>query len=109
MKLRAAAVALGISLLGAAPGQLDSQYVLQRYALAVATVPIPKVVVYSYTVSQVGASNIEQKHTIYRSGSAVRDETLSEARRLGFEVSSPDDYVGPVDVLIDRALALRDR
>ncbi|HVN70044.1 MAG TPA: hypothetical protein VMU38_10405 [Candidatus Binatia bacterium] len=74
---RAAAVALGISLLGATRGQMDSQYVLQRYTLAVAAVPIPKVVVYSYTVSQVGASNIEQRHTIYRSGSAVRDETLS--------------------------------
>ncbi len=37
----------------------------------------PKVVVYTYTVSQIGPSNIEQRHQIYRSGTDVRDETLS--------------------------------
>jgi hypothetical protein len=61
---------------GAAPAQLDSQYVLQRYVLAVANVVPPKVVVYSYTVSQVGPSNIEQRHRVYRSGTSVRDETV---------------------------------
>jgi hypothetical protein len=35
------------------------------------------VVVFSYTVSQVGPSNIEQHHRIYRSGLDVRDDTLS--------------------------------
>jgi hypothetical protein len=65
------------ALVGAAPGTLDSQYVLERYALAIAAVTTPKVVVYSYTVSQVGPTNIEQHHRIYRSGTEVRDETLS--------------------------------
>jgi hypothetical protein len=71
----AAAVALAVTFLGA--GSLDSQYVLQRYSLAIADVELPKVVVYSYTVSQAGPNNIEQHHRIYRSGTAVRDETLS--------------------------------
>jgi 3-carboxy-cis,cis-muconate cycloisomerase len=34
----------------------------------------------------------------------VDDSTLSEARRLGFDVSGPEDYLGSVDALIDRAL-----
>ena len=77
MMLRAAVAALALfAWLGAAPVQLDSQYVLQRYALAVQTVAVPKVVVYSYTVSQVGPSNIEQRHRVYRSGADVRDETV---------------------------------
>lgn len=64
--------------LGASGGShLDSQYVLQRYALAVAGVAMPKAVVYSYTVSQTGPSNIEQHHRIFREGLNVRDETLS--------------------------------
>lgn len=75
--LRGASVALGVILLGAGSRSLDSQYVLQRYALAVASVQSPKVVVFSYTVSQAGPNNIEQHHRIYRSGTAVRDETLS--------------------------------
>ena len=81
MKVRAAVAVLTLSaFLGAAPVQLDSQYVLQRYAAAVARVVTPKVVVYSYTVSQVGPSNIEQRHrvyrSVYRSGIEMRDETL---------------------------------
>jgi hypothetical protein len=76
--IRAVAVALAVAaLLGATPVRLDSQYVLQRYAVAVAKVTAPKVVVFTYTVSQVGASNIEQRHQIYRSGTDVRDETLA--------------------------------
>ena len=75
---RAGAGALAVfALLGATSGHLDSQYVLQRYAQAIAAVGAPKAVVYSYTVSQVGPSNIEQRHRIYRSGQEVRDETLS--------------------------------
>lgn len=66
-----------VASLGASAGRLDSQYVLQRYALALETVSAPKVVVFSYTVSQVGPSNIEQHHRIYRSGLDVRDDTLS--------------------------------
>lgn len=75
---RAAACAAALcAVLAATPPAFDSQYVLQRYAVAVAAISVPKTVIYSYTVSQVGPSNIEQHHRIYRSGSAVRDETLS--------------------------------
>ncbi len=66
-----------IASLGVSADHLDSQYVLQRYAVAIASAVAPKVVVYSYTVSQVGASNIEQHHRIYRSAMDVRDDTLS--------------------------------
>ncbi len=76
MKRRAVALLLPLLLAAAAP-QLDSQVVLQRYAMAVARLSVPRAVVYSYTVSQVGANNIEQRHRIYRSGMAVRDETIS--------------------------------
>ena len=79
MTLRFAAAALALwALLGAKPAKaLDSQYVLQRYARAVARFMPPKVVIYSYTISQLGPTNIEQHHRIYRSGMDVRDETLS--------------------------------
>ena len=78
MSVRAAGCALaGCALLGAALPAADSQYVLQRYAVAIADMRSPSVLIYSYTVSQVGPSNIEQHHRIYRSGLAVRDETLS--------------------------------
>ncbi|MGC1380901.1 MAG: hypothetical protein WA814_07740 [Candidatus Baltobacteraceae bacterium] len=78
MKLRSIAAALALAALpGAVSAQLDSEYVLQRYARAVAAVPTPKAVVFSYTVSQVGAANIEQRHRVYRSGPEVRDEILS--------------------------------
>lgn len=78
MKLRVAGAALACAaLLGASPSAFDSQYVLQRYAIALAALTTPRVVVSSYTVSQVGPSNIEQRHQIYRSGTNVRDETLS--------------------------------
>ena len=61
-----------------APKELDSQVVLQRYALgARCHAPVPKAMVFSYTVSQAGPTNIEQRHTIYRSGLDVRDETLA--------------------------------
>lgn len=78
MMLRAiAATAVVLSLLGATPSQLDSEYVLQRYALAIDAVPTPKAVIFDYAVSQAGPSNIEQRHMIYRSGLDVRDETLA--------------------------------
>lgn len=80
-RLVAAAIALGAVALPS-PGlraetQLDSQYVLQRYALAIDAAPAPKYVVFTYAVSQLGPSNLEQRHTIYRSGNDVRDETLA--------------------------------
>jgi hypothetical protein len=76
MRIALALLAL-TCLLGAGGVELDSQYVLQRYALAIAAVPAPKVVIYSYTVSQVGPSSIEQHHRVYRTGTDVRDEILS--------------------------------
>jgi 3-carboxy-cis,cis-muconate cycloisomerase len=36
----------------------------------------------------------------------IADETLSEARRLGIDVSGPDDYLGAAGEFVDRALAL---
>lgn len=76
--LRACAVALAcVALIGATSTQLDSEYVLQRYMLAIETLPTPKAVIYTYSVSQAGPSNIEQRHRIYRSGTSVRDETIS--------------------------------
>jgi hypothetical protein len=78
MTARIAVIPLAFwTLLGASPAALDSQYVLQRYAAAVAAATPPKVVIFSYTVSQAGPSNIEQRHRIYRDGMDVRDETLS--------------------------------
>jgi hypothetical protein len=65
------------ALLAATPAQLDSQYVLQRYALQIDAVPLPKNIVFIYTVSQAGPQNIEQRHQVYRSGLDVRDETLA--------------------------------
>lgn len=76
MKRVAATLAL-ILAAGATPAELDSQYVLQRYAVAIDTVPAPKAVIFTYTVSQAGLSNLDQRHVIYRSGSQVRDETLA--------------------------------
>ncbi len=78
MKARAAGCALALcALLGVTPPAFDSQYVLQQYTRAVTALTAPNAVIYSYTVSQVGPNNIEQHHRIYRSGVAVRDETLS--------------------------------
>lgn len=76
---RALALAfLAIAGIGAAPepATLDSQVVLHRYASHLLTEEAPKVLVFSYTVSQAGPRNIEQTHQIYRSGDLVRDETL---------------------------------
>lgn len=78
---RVAAAAAVAAALGATPPaaqqQLDSQVVLARYSVALEAVSVPKSVVFSYVVSQVGPTNIEERHTIYRSGSDVRDETLA--------------------------------
>lgn len=71
-----ACAAVGLAA-GAKPAALDSSYVLSRYALALDAVSAPKNVVFTYTVSQVGPSNIEERHTIFRSGADVRDETLA--------------------------------
>jgi hypothetical protein len=66
-----------ITLLGAAPPTpLDSQFVLQRYAAKLLRAEEPKVLIFTYTVSQAGPYDIEQTHRVYRSGELVRDETL---------------------------------
>jgi 3-carboxy-cis,cis-muconate cycloisomerase len=36
----------------------------------------------------------------------ITDETFSEARRLGIDASSPEDYLGAAGTFVDRALAL---
>jgi hypothetical protein len=78
LRVRALAAAIAtIALLGATPTQLDSEYVLQRYALALDAVAVPKAVVFTYAVSQAGPSNLEQRHVVYRSGLDVRDETIA--------------------------------
>jgi hypothetical protein len=71
------AMAAVVTLLGASSLELDSQFVLQRYTMAIDEAPMPKAVVFSYTVSQAGPTNIEQRHEIYRSGTHVRDELLA--------------------------------
>jgi 3-carboxy-cis,cis-muconate cycloisomerase len=35
----------------------------------------------------------------------IAEETLSEAQRLGIDVSGPEDYLGSADTFVDRALA----
>jgi hypothetical protein len=80
MRAIAAFAAIAAALfLGTAPAssELDSQYVLQRYALALVETPVPKLLVFGYTVSQAGLGNIEQRHELYRNGLSVRDETLA--------------------------------
>lgn len=71
------ALTLLLAAVGTTPEELDSQYVLQRYAVAIEAVPTPKAVIFTYTVSQAGPSNVDQRHVIYRSGLQVRDETLA--------------------------------
>lgn len=65
------------ALLGVTPVQLDSQIVLQRYELEMGDLQAPKTMIFSYTVSQAGPNDIEQRHVIYRSGLDVRDETIA--------------------------------
>jgi hypothetical protein len=78
VKARSLVAAVGaIALLGALQ-PLDSQVVLDRYAVALADVPVPKAEIFIYNVSQAGPTNIEQRHQIYRSGIDVRDETLAQ-------------------------------
>jgi hypothetical protein len=72
--MRRGMAVLALLLLGLAPA--DSQALLQQYAATIDAVVAPKASIYSYTVSQAGPSDIEQRHRIYRSGAQVRDETL---------------------------------
>jgi hypothetical protein len=66
-----------VALLAAVPRPIDSQLVLQRYTLELNDLETPKAMIFGYSVSQLGSTDIEQRHTIYRSGLDVRDETLS--------------------------------
>jgi hypothetical protein len=72
-----AALLVVFGLIGAAPAPIDSQIALERYELEMSSLKIPKAVIFTYTVSQAGATSIEQRHRIYRSGRHVRDETLA--------------------------------
>ncbi len=68
------------ALLGAAPKMavpFDSQIVLQRYELEMTDLVTPKAMIFSYSVSQAGPTNIEQRHRVYRQGLDVRDETIA--------------------------------
>jgi 3-carboxy-cis,cis-muconate cycloisomerase len=42
---------------------------------------------------------------VERMRSNISDDTLSEARNLGFDTAAPDEYLGSVAMFIDRALA----
>lgn len=82
MNRRAAAIAAAFaSVLLCAPAPaaqpLDSQLVLDRYAVRLNAVKSPDVMIFTYAVSQAGPHNIEQTHRIYRRGNLVRDETLA--------------------------------
>ena len=55
---------------------LAPAFVLAHYAAGLAAVKRPKVLVYQYTVEQLGLRNLEQAHRVYRSGGSERDETL---------------------------------
>ncbi len=72
-----AALTLASLLVAALPPPLDSQAVLDGYSAALANLVPPKAMIFVYSVSQAGPTNIEQRHQIYRSGVRVRDETLS--------------------------------
>ena len=76
MRVLVALLAL-VALLGAAPVTLDSQMVLERYEFEMGELQSPKVMIFTYSVSQLGANDIEQRHVIYRSGLNVRDETIA--------------------------------
>jgi hypothetical protein len=56
---------------------MDSQVVLERYAARLLHHEDPKVLIFSYAISQAGPHDIDQTHRIYRSGDLVRDETLT--------------------------------
>ncbi len=76
--LIAAALVFGIT--GAAPRAtppFDSQIVLERYELEMGDLVSPRAMIFSYTVSQAGPTDIEQRHRIYREGLDVRDETIA--------------------------------
>ncbi len=70
------------ALIAAAPrspavAPIDSQIALERYELELSSLKQPKAMIFTYTVSQAGANSIDQRHQVYRSGSHVRDETLT--------------------------------
>ena len=59
---------------------LDSQLVLAgacNGTLELSDLQSPKAMIFSYSVSQLGTTDIEQRHVIYRSGLQVRDETIA--------------------------------
>jgi hypothetical protein len=78
MRAALAALLTIFALIGAAaPVSLDSQLVLSRYELEMNDLQTPKAMIFSYNVSQIGSTDIEQRHVIYRSGLNVRDETIA--------------------------------
>lgn len=72
---------------------LDPQIVLDRYTAHLASTHDPKNVIFTYSVTQVGPSNINQTHHIYRSGTLVRDETLAiEGRAPAVKITRISRY-----------------
>jgi len=55
---------------------LSPARVLQRYAVGLAKVKRPKLLVFQYTVEQLGYNDLEQAHRVYRSGLSERDEKI---------------------------------
>jgi hypothetical protein len=78
VRTRLFALLATLALFGAAPPEtLDSQLVLARYQLEMSALQLPKTMIFTYNVSQLGGSDIEERHVIYRSGLNVRDETIA--------------------------------
>jgi hypothetical protein len=76
--MRLLALLATLALFGAAPAEtLDSQLVLARYQTEMSALSSPKTMIFTYNVSQLGTSDIEERHVIYRSGLKVRDETIA--------------------------------
>ncbi|MFN2448288.1 MAG: hypothetical protein ABR508_00650 [Candidatus Baltobacteraceae bacterium] len=74
--MKAAMLAIALLAAAAPAAPMDSQEVIALYAKTLLEAPVPRVLVFTYTVSQAGPHDIEQTHRIYRSGDEVRDETM---------------------------------
>ncbi len=61
----------------APPPTLPPAVVLFHYARALETVAVPTTLSFQYTIEQLGGPDLEQTHRVYRSGTDVRDETLT--------------------------------
>lgn len=74
--MNGAALALLAAVTLVQPKLLDSQLVIRHYESNLSAVAGPRVLIFTYAVSQAGPQDIDQMHRVYRSGDLVRDETL---------------------------------